>query len=108
MYVTLTDLQNDEPAYLARSLSGGLEIALSELTYYHQWYNISAALKHNQVLNGPTTIPDGYYNVCELNEFSQTLEWKLNLHTPTGRLQLSAMKRGQILPLVLSLGLKKL
>ena len=50
--MTLTDLQNGEPAYLARSLSvpaGGLEAALCELTYYHQCYNISAALKNNPV-----------------------------------------------------------
>ena len=47
MHVTLTDLQNGEPAYLARPLcvpAGGLEVALCELTYYHQWHNISAAL----------------------------------------------------------------
>ena len=41
----LTDLQNGEPAYLARSLSGELGIFLCDLTYYHHWYNISAALK---------------------------------------------------------------
>ena len=44
MYVLLTDLQT-EPVYLNRPLSGGLEVALCELTYYHQFYNISAALK---------------------------------------------------------------
>ena len=70
MHVTLTDLQNGEPAYLARSLSvpaGGLEVAVFELTYYHQWHNISTALKNNQVSNGhTTTVPDGYYNVCKL------------------------------------------
>ena len=83
MYVTLTDIQNSEPAYLTRSLSvpaDGLEVALCELTYYHQWRNISAALKNNQVSTytsgglvpdmwgKTTTVPDGYYNVCELNE----------------------------------------
>ena len=45
MYVTLTDLQNGDPVYLTRPLSGALEVALCELTYYHQFYNISAALK---------------------------------------------------------------
>ena len=40
MYMTLTDIQNGEQVYLTRSLSGGLEVALCELTYYHQWYNI--------------------------------------------------------------------
>ena len=45
MYVTLTDLQNGEPVYLTRPLAGRLEVALCELTYYHQFYNISTALK---------------------------------------------------------------
>ena len=45
MYVTLTDLQNGDPVYLTKPLSGGLEVALCELAYYHQFYNISAALK---------------------------------------------------------------
>ena len=30
----------------------GLEVALCELTYYHQWSNISAVLGNNQVSNG--------------------------------------------------------
>ena len=93
MYVTLTDLQNGEPVYITRPLSGGLEVALCELTYYHQFYNISAALKNNQIRNGPTTIPDGYYNVCQLNKFFQLLNTELTLHSPTGRLQLSMVKR---------------
>ena len=119
MYVTLTDIQNGEPAYLARSFSvpaGGLEVALCELTYYHQWRNISAALKNNQVSTytsvglvpdvwgKTTTVPVGLYNVCELNEdVFQPLGAKLNLHTPTGRLRLSTKKR-----LVLNSGLTKL
>ena len=40
MHVILTDVQNGEPVYLTRSLSGGLEVALCELTYYHPRYNI--------------------------------------------------------------------
>ncbi|MEW8560689.1 MAG: hypothetical protein AB2541_01250, partial [Candidatus Thiodiazotropha sp.] len=72
MSVTLTDIQNGEPVYLARNLSvaaGGLEVALCELTYYQRWFNISAALRNNQVSDGHTTsVSDGYYNVCELNE----------------------------------------
>ena len=50
MYVTLTDIQNGEPVELARDL-GGLEVALCEITYYHQWYNISAELGNNKVSN---------------------------------------------------------
>ena len=107
MYVTLTDLQNGEPVYLNRSLSGGLEVVLCELTYYHQLYNISAAQKNNQILNGPTTIPDGYYNVCELNEFFQLFDAELTLHTPTGRLQLSTVKHLR-LPLMFNSRLAKL
>ena len=107
MYVTLTDLQNGDPVYLTRPLSGGLEVALCELTYYHQFYNISSALKYNQIRNGPTTIPDGYYNVCELNEFFQLLDAELTLHTPTGRLQHSTVQRLR-LPVMLNSGLVKL
>ena len=107
MYVTLTDLQNGKPVYLTRSLSGGLEVALCELTYYHQLYNISAALKNNQILNASTTIPDWYYNVCELDELFQVLGAELTLHTSTGRLQLSTVKRLR-LPMMLNSGLAKL
>ena len=117
MQLTLTNLQNCEPASLARSLSvnaSGLEVALSELTY--QWRNISAALKYNQVSTytsvglvpdvwgKTTTVPDGYYNVCELSEDAfHPLGAELNLHMPTGRSQLSTKKR-----LVLDSGLTKL
>ena len=82
-------------------------VALCELTYYHQFYNISAALKNNQSRNGPTTIPDGYYNVCELDKFSQPLNAEFTLHSPTGRLQLSTEKRLN-LPVMLNSGLAKL
>ena len=59
--------------------------------------------ENNQVLNGPTTIPEGHYNVCELSEdVFQPLGAELNLHAPTGRLQ-STKKR-----LVLNSGLAKL
>ena len=88
MYVTLTDLQNGEPVYLTRPLLGGLE-----LTYYHQFYNISAALINKQIRNGPTTIPGGYYNDCELDTFFQLLNAELTLLSPTGRSQLSTVKR---------------
>ena len=49
-------------------------------------------------------IPDGYYNVCELDEEAfRPLGAELSLHDPTGRLQLSAKKR-----LVLNGGLAEL
>ena len=52
-------------------------------------------LKNNQVSNGhTTTVPGGYYNVCELSEdVFQPLGDELNLHAPTGRLQLPTKKR---------------
>ena len=67
MHMTLTDVQNGEPVYLTRSLSDGLEVALCELTYYHQWYKIRdvgrVSNEHTAVL-----VPDGYYNTRELDE----------------------------------------
>ena len=45
-YVSQTDIQNGGPVYLTKNFSG-LDVALCELTYYHQWHN-SAALKNNQ------------------------------------------------------------
>ena len=86
MHVTLTNVQNGEPVYLTKSLSGGLEVALCELTYYHQFYNISVALNNNQIRNGPTMIPDGYYNVCELDKFFQLLNAELNFAYTNGSL----------------------
>ncbi|MCU7902351.1 MAG: hypothetical protein KZQ66_10430 [Candidatus Thiodiazotropha sp. (ex Lucinoma aequizonata)] len=106
MYITLTDIQNGEPTPLAKTLSTGeLEVALCELTYYHRWYNIRAALGNNRVSSNSvwSPIPDGYYNTCELNEAFKPLGAELNLHAPTGRLQLSAKTR-----LVLNRGLAEL
>ena len=55
--------------------------------------NISAALGNNQASNRHT-IPDGYYNACQLDEeVFQPLGTELRLHAPTSRLQLSAKKR---------------
>ena len=98
MYVTLTDIQNGEPVYLASvpaTACAVLEVARCELTYYHRWLNIGAALENNQVSTGRTTlkIPDGYYNACELDDELQPLGAELRLHAPTGRLKLSAKKR---------------
>ena len=50
-----------------------------------------------------TRIPDGYFNVCELNEeVFEPFGAELHLHTPTDRLQMSSRKR-----LVLNRGLAK-
>ena len=87
--MTLTDVQNGEPLYLTRSLSGGLDVALSELTYYHQGYNIRGVRRvsneHTAVL-----VPDGYYNARELDEeVFKPLGAKLHLDTHIGLLQLT-------------------
>ena len=105
MYVTLTDIQNGKSVSVPGTASGGLEVALCELMYYHRWLNISAELE-NGVFDGRTVlgIPKGYYNVCELDkEAFQPLGAELSLHTPTGRLQISSKKR-----LVLDRGLADL
>ena len=109
MYITLTGIQNGEPVSLAKTLSAcasaELEVALCELTYDHRWYNISSAHENNKMVNGQqdTQIPDGNYNVCELNEYVyEPLGAELHLFTRNGRLQMSARKR-----LVLNRGLAK-
>ena len=87
MHVTLTDVQNGEPVCLTRSFSGGLKVALCELTYYHQWYNIRGV---GRVLNEHTSVlvPDGYYNARKLDEeVFKPLGAKLPLDTQTGLLQ---------------------
>ena len=89
MHVTLTDVQNGEPVYLTRSLSGGLGVALCELTYYHQWNNIRGvgrvSTEHTAVL-----VPDGYYPARESDEeVFKPLSAKLHLDTHTGLLQLT-------------------
>ena len=89
MYVTLTDIQNGESVYLTRSLSGELEVALCELTYYHLWHNIRGT---ERVSNEHTTmlVLDGYYNAHELDEeVFKPLGGKLHLDTHTGLLQLT-------------------
>ena len=75
---------------------GGLEVALCEITYYHQWYNISAELGNNKVRgeSDPLEIPHGYYNVCELDkEAFRPLGAELSLNPPTGRLQVTTTKQ---------------
>ena len=89
MYVTLTKFQNGESVNLTRPLSGELEVALCELTYYHLWHNIRGT---ERVSNEHTTmlVPDGYYNAHELHEeVFKPLGAKLHLDTHTGLLQLT-------------------
>ena len=89
MYVTLTDIQKGESVCLTRSLSGELEVALCELTYYHLLHNIRGT---ERVSNDHTTmlVPGGYYNAHELDEeVFKPLGAKLHLETHTGLLQLT-------------------
>ena len=95
MYVTLTDIQNGEVVALSRLIEnqmGVFEVALCDLTYSPLWYNISAKLRNNllRVQGEPIVdIPDGYYNVCELDtDLFKPHGASLELHSPSGRLEL--------------------
>ena len=106
----LTVIQNGEPVSLTKTLSARasaeLDLALCELTFYHRLYNISSVHENKKVVNEGhvTRIPDGYYNVCELNEdVSKPLGAELHLFTPSGRLRMFARTR-----LLLNRGLAKL
>ena len=71
MCMMLTGIQNGESISLAKTLSSStsaeLEVALCELTYYQEWFNISSVLGNTRVSSG-RQILDRYYNVCELDE----------------------------------------
>ena len=94
MYVTLTDIQNGEAVALSRLIEneqGEFEVALCDLTYSPLWYNISDKLGNNLIhVQGEIFgIPDGYYNVCELDtEIFKPHGASLELHSPSGRLLL--------------------
>ena len=94
MYVTLTDIQNGEAVALSRLIEneqGVFEVALCDLTYSPLWYNISDQLGNNLLfVQGEIVgIPDGYYNVCELDtEIFKPHGASLELHSPSGRLLL--------------------
>ena len=75
--------QSGKPVYLEQNLPVSAdgtsachapEAALCELTYYHRWENISAALGNNEVStkDSTTSIRDEYYNVCELDDAGRT------------------------------------
>ena len=94
MYVTLTNIQNGEAVALSRLIEnqmGVFEVALCDLTYSPLWYNISEKLRNNRlrVQDEPIVIPDGYYNVCNLDtEIFKPHGASLELHSPSGRLEL--------------------
>ena len=94
MYVTLTDIQNGEAVALSRLIEneqGVFEVALCDLTYSPLWFNISAKLGNNlfHVQGEIVGIPDGYYNVCDLNtEIFKPHGASLELHEASGSLAL--------------------
>ena len=97
MYVTLTDIQNGEAVALSRLIEneqGEFEVALCDLTYSPLWYNISDKLGNNRLRvqdePGHIVIPDGYYNVCDLDtEIFKPHGASLTLHSPSGRLKIT-------------------
>ena len=104
MYITVTNIQNRGSVSLSRCIEnqkGVFEVALCQLTYYPHWFNISTKLHNNLLTAGGkrVVIPDGYYNVCELDdEFFQPHGASLQLHSPTGRLQIKTSGTHIVLP----------
>lgn len=99
MYVILSDVQKVLLPRCLHNQDGMMEIALCEITYYPHWYNICADLRNNIIWinEKKIKIPDGYYNVCELNnEVFEPHSIKLDLHTPTGYLRLKNKNTAQL------------
>ena len=95
MYITQTGESIFHAKALSTCASTEFKADLCKLTYI-----ISAALNNHRIdKNGETTlVPDGYYNVCQLNEeVFQPLVAELQLHAQTCRLQLSVTKKHMIL-----------
>lgn len=96
MYVSMTDIQNGEPIYFTWNFSApGLEVALCELTFYHQWHNVSAALEKTvrSQMGTPRRYPMGIITFANgVKSRLRPLGTELNSHAPEGRLQLSAKK----------------
>lgn len=95
MYIITTDIQKDELPRCISNQSGRLEIALREITYYPNWKNISDELGNNffTTTDRKIIIPDGYYNVCELNKEVFTPHGaELDLHAPSGYLRIKSTK----------------
>jgi len=92
MYVTAVDVQH---VALPHNLDGAThEIALVEMNYSPRWYNISSELGNNWYLadGEKHVIPDGYYNVCSLDDTFKRRGLSVELHAPTGYLRVSSTK----------------
>ena len=93
MYITISDYKNGQPIDLLMSLNNRNDnylVALSEILFYPKWHNISAKLKNNYFIKNGVEhlIPDGYYNVCKLEEYFKKHNCKLILNEATGKLQI--------------------
>lgn len=89
MFITVSNIQNGE--YVPQdpvidNREGNLEIALSEMLYYPKWANISEELENNVFkYEKLITIPDGYYDICTLDEEIFTpLGLRLRFNPATG------------------------
>lgn len=102
MYVTALNVQQVD---LTHCLDGrNWKIALAEINYSSRWYNISKSLGNNQfsVDRVTRTIPDGYYNVCSLDEVLKPHRVSIQLHAPTGYLRFITGEKKVVLPSGLS------
>ena len=96
MYLTISNFKNGETIEFLRAIdnrAGNLKVALCEFLYYPQWFNISAELENNKFrVNGNDhTIPDGYYNVCNLNDYFKEYNCKLTINEATGKLKIEVV-----------------
>ena len=102
MYITLTNIQNGQAISLPRCIEnqrGLYEIALCELTYYPEWYNISKALGNNKMMIDidVITIPDGYYTIYELDRtIFKPRGATLKQNGRTGRLEITKTSNNKI------------
>ena len=100
MYITISNFKNGETIDFLRAIDnrhGNLEVALCEFLYYPQWFNISSELENNKFrvrANGgwdEHSIPDGYYNVCKLNDYFKEYNCKLTINEATGKLKIEVI-----------------
>ena len=96
MYIHIPNVKNGQSLQLLRCIDnsrGNVEIALCEILYYPKWYNISQKLKNNRFTkNGKiVTIPDGYYNVCALNDFFKEHGCKITINSANGKLKIEVV-----------------
>jgi hypothetical protein len=97
MYITLSNIQNGSFIPLDPVLDnreGNFEIALSEILYTPAWANISADYENNvfTYAGKRVTIPDGYYDVCALDDVFKPAGLQLKINPATGLLSILGLK----------------